>query len=184
MSLPNDINSVVSQYQQVMSWLHTSTSRDIVLIYEPVQSGCPNHVGFNIIEKRAFPTYNQVNPFSQTTPTVISSLGISGILNIPFSGGETCPVCNGFGGLQSPTSGTIKARIQWRNAERERDADEIKLLQENADVRIKVTGNDVALVERAIRFHVDGVLCEKNKAGVAFGLRDIFEYHYYLRKVQ
>lgn len=186
MGLPNiPINGIVTDYQSSMSWLHNATSRQIVPIVNPIQSGCLNHSGYDAIERKARPIYNSGNPFSSTVPTVIPSLGISGILNIPFSGGCACPVCNGEGFLYSPTSGSINARIQWRNDATTREMEKIKLEFANANVRVKVTGEAARdLMDRAIKIYVDGHLCEKTKEVAAFGLRDIFEYHYYLRVSQ
>lgn len=186
MSLPNlPINGIVSDYQSSMSWLHNATSRTVVVLVAPIQSGCLNHSGYDAIERKARPIYNSGNPFSQTAPTVISSLGISGILNIPFSGGTNCVVCNGDGFLYSPTSGSVNARIQWRNRETTVAFEKIKMEFGNADVRLKITGaTDKDLLDRAIKVHIDGNVCEKTKEGAPFGLRDIHSYYYYLRKVQ
>ena len=186
MSLPNiPIDGIVSGYTQVFNWLHSATSRQVVVLVSPIQSGCLNHSGYDAIERKARPIYNSGNPFSQTTPTVISSLGISGILNIPFSGGNSCPVCNGDGFLYSPTSGAVNARIQWRNQETAVTFERIKMEFGNADVRLKITGaTDKDLMDRAIKVHIDSYICEKTKEAVPEGLRDVFQYKYYLRKVQ
>lgn len=182
MSFPNNIDPVVSQYNEAMTFLANTTSRSVTIFTDPIRTGCPNDQGYDPVEKRAIPIYNSGNPFSTTDVTVIPSFGINGILNIPFSG-CSCPVCRGEGFLFSPASGTLKARIQWRNEETNRDYSSIKFDSEKADVRLKITGAaDKDLMDRSKRVLVDGILCEKTKAGVPFGLRDIFEYHYYFRK--
>lgn len=183
MSFPDNIDDVVSSYQEAMSFLANNTSRKITLFFEPEKSGCPNDAGYDAIERKAIPIYNSGNPFSQIIPTIIPTYGISGILNIPFFSGS-CPVCQGNGLLFSPSSGQVSARIQWRNAETVRDYSTIKIDFEGADVRIKVTGiGDKHLMDKAKQVIIDGIICQKTKAGVPFGLRDIFEYHYYLNKL-
>ncbi len=183
MSLPSNINGIVTDYQAAMSWLHINTSRSVTLFFEPEKTGCPNDAGYDVVERRGIPIYNSGNTFSQTTPEIIPTYGISGILNIPFSG-TSCPVCQGEGFLFSPASGQLMARIQWRNADTVRSYGDQKFDAEDGDVRLKVTGTvDRDLMERSKKVLIDGVYCEKTKAGVPFGLRDIFEYHYYFHKL-
>jgi len=179
------INAIVSKYKEAFDWLHSGTSRQIIVMVEPLRSGCLNHSGWDPILKKAFPVYNSGNPFSQTSPTVIPSFNISGTLNIPFSGGVECPVCNGNGFLLSPSSGIINARIQWRNQDTDFDVEKAKLKSDEFSVRIKVTGSvDAALVDRNTRVIIDGRSCLMVKQGVPVGLRDIHSYYYYFKDLQ
>lgn len=186
MPLPSiPINAIVSGYTENLNWLHEATSRQIVIFVEPEKTGCPNHIGYDIINKRAFPNYNSGNPYSSSTPTAIPSFGISGILNVPFSGGMVCPVCNGDGHIFFPSSGTAKARIQWRNEDTDFNVNGVKLKETNFDVRIKVTGSQaVDLLDRSVRVRVDNVDCVILKEKVPVGLRDIHTYYYYLMEQQ
>lgn len=185
MSYPTiPIDSIVSGYKGAFDWLANATSRDIVVFTQPQKTGCQNHLGYDPVERRAFPVYNSGNPFSKTTNTVIPSYNINGILNIPFSGGLACPVCNGDGFIYSPGSGVAKARIQWRNKDTKFTLEDVKLKFPDFDLRIKVTGAaDIALLDNAIRVVVDGMDCKIEKAKIPVGLRDIHTYYYFLNKV-
>lgn len=178
------IDSIVSGYKGAFDWLSDSTSRQVIVITQPLKTGCPNHLGYDPVERRAFPVYNSGNPYSQTIITLIPAYGISGILNVPFSGGLNCPVCEGEGFLNAPTSGVAKARIQWRNKEAKFTLEDTKLKFGDADVRIKVTGAaDIDLLDRSIKVIIDSVECKIDKYKVPVGLRDIHTYYYYLNKL-
>jgi hypothetical protein len=178
------IDGIVSGYKESMDFLALATSRTVTVVTSPFKSGCLNHSGFDPITKRALPFYNTGNPFS-TGITVIPSFGFSGVLNIPFSGGVECPVCNGNGFLNCPSSGTVSARIQWRNQDTKFDLDREKLRFENFQVRIKVTGSQaISLLDRAEKVVIDGENCKIIKEKVPVGLRDIHTYYYFLNRLQ
>lgn len=178
------INDIVNSYKAAMDWLAGSTSRTIIVVTEPINSGCQNHSGYDVLTKSAQRFYNSANPFS-TGITVISSLGISGTLNQPFESGTVCPVCLGDGFLHSPASGTVSARIQWRNELTKTTLDDIKLVSTDFSVRIKVTGSAATdLLDNAIHVIIDGQTCRIVKEKVPVGLRDIHTYYYYLDDLQ
>lgn len=179
------INSIVSQYKDAFDWLHAATSRQIIVIISPLQSGCQNHSGYNVTTKEAGRIYNSNNPFSTGSISIISSLGISGTLNIPFTSGSTCPVCDGKGFLYSPASGTCTARIQFRNADTKFTHEDVKLKSHDFKVRIKVTGQaSTDLLDRAEQVIIDGQTCRIIQEKVPVGLRDIHTYYYYLDDLQ
>lgn len=178
------VSQIISGYTDAMNWLANATSRPIVVFVKPISSGCPNNLGFDPVLKSAQKFYNPVNPFS-TGITVIASLGISGILNIPFPSGTTCPVCMGHGFLYSPTSGTINARIQYRNKMSEFAHEETKIKSDDYKVRIKVTGSyAIDLLDRAEKVVIDGNNSRIVESKVPVGLRDIHTYYYYLNDLQ
>lgn len=186
MPLPNlPIDSIVNSYKFSMDWLANATSRQIIVFVEPHKSGCPNHVGFDAITQHGTPTYNLANSFSTTASTTIPFLDVSGILNVPFSGGMRCPVCDNKGFILGPVSGTASARIQWRNEMTKFDLDKIKLKAANFKVRIKVTGSsDLNLIDRSIRVVIDNQPCKIIMEKIPVGLRDIHSYYYYLDNIQ
>lgn len=186
MALPNiPIDGIVAAYKQAMDFLANATSRPITVFTDPHKSGCPNHVGYDAITKHGTPTYNTANAFSATTPTNIPFLSVNGILNIPFSGGMRCPVCNNEGFILGPTSGTANARIQWRNEVSKYELANVKLKATDFKVRIKVTGaNDISLLDRAVHVNIDGQNCRIVMEKVPVGLRDIHTYYYYLSDLQ
>lgn len=179
------IDGIVSGYKGAFDWLHTATSRDITVFVTPHKSGCPNHVGYDLLNRKGIPTYNSGNPYSTSVPAVIPFLDVNGILNVPFSGGNHCPVCNNEGYILGPVSGTAKARIQWRNELTKFDLDKTKLKSFDFKVRIKVTGTDATnLLDRAERIQIDGQDLKMIMEKVPVGLRDIHSYYYYLDSIQ
>jgi hypothetical protein len=186
MGYPNiPINDIVSGYKDAMDFLANATSRNITVFVEPSKSGCQNHLGFDPVTKNALNVYNSGNPFSQTVPTVIPSFGISGIINVPFSGGNVCPVCDGRGFIYSPASGVVNARIQWRNKDSQFEFNGTKIKSTDFSVRIKVTGNYATdLLDRAIQVSVDGQNCVVIEEKVPVGLRDIHTFYYFLKDIQ
>jgi len=182
MALPAlPIDSIVATYKSVMAWQHSGTARDIVVFCEPVRTGCPNHVGYDFINKRASTIYNTGNPYSTGSPFVINSSGIqiSGILNIPFASGSTCPVCQGVGFILTPASGIVKARIKWKQSENLANLKGENATVFDGDVRIKVLPADSAIMARANQIRVDGKLCKAKGTPDAVGLRDVAAYYYY-----
>lgn len=186
MPFPNlPIDSIVSGYRESFDWLARATSRPITVFVDPHKSGCPNHVGYDSINKLGTPTYNSGNPFSTSADTSIPFLSVSGILNVPFSGGNDCPVCNNNGFILGPTSGIVSARIQFREQMSTYDLQRLKLKSDNFDIRIKVTGDAALdLLDRSIRVIVDGKDCGVTTDKIPVGLRDIHTYYYFLKIVE
>lgn len=186
MPLPTlPINSLISGYKAVMDWEHAATSRPIVIYVHPMETGCPNHINFDPIIKQAVPSYNSANPFSLTGTSVIPAFSISGILNVPFSGGNPCPVCKGKGFLYSPSSGTVTARIKWQNQMTDFDLMKVRLKATDFKVRIKVTGTYATdLLDRSEMILVDGNPCRVIEDKISVGFGDIHSYYYYLGDVQ
>jgi len=184
---PLPIDGICSGYVQSMNWLAGATSRNVTVLLPPFRTGCPNHSGYDFINKKALNIYNTANPYPTGTPTVVSGFGISGILNVPFSGGTVCPVCFGNGNLNYPVSGTVPARIRWRGQDSDFEVGAGGSVQKmeviNGDVRLKVTGQaDVAMLDRAEGVIVDGIMCGRSQSKYPVGLRDIHTYIYTFNK--
>lgn len=185
MGYPNiPIDYYVLGYKGAFDWLHGATARNIIVFMPPIRTGCPNDAGFDFVNKKAFNVYNPANPFSSSSPTIIPQFNISGIINIPFSGEQICPVCNGLAFIESPASGIVPARIKWVDKEADLEFRGEKAVFPQSDVRIKVTGlNDIYLLDRCDKALIDGFMCRMNEYRIDIGLRDVHTYIYHFNKV-
>lgn len=180
MALPSlPIDTIVNYYKTTMNWLHSGTARDVIVYCDPIKTGCPNHIGYDFVNKRAGSSYNSANPYPTGSASVMSGAGISGILNIPFTSGNICPVCRGEGFLITPASGTVKARVQWKARENIADFKGDSLTVFDADVRLKVLPEDASLMNRATQAKIDGKLFKVKGLPDSVGLRDVAMLYYY-----